>query len=579
MSSYNNYIYNELTDTFYILIYKLGSGSYSTVWFSLEFENFHSKIKNKKTLKINPRALKIHNEDCYEQGETEMEVNKCIIVDKKKSPYINYPLSSFIYDYTYFIVVYEVAIGSLYDVMKIFDKKLPIEFVNRIIPQLIKPIEFIHKCKHIHTDIKPENYLLMGLDQLQKDILEYSSKYNLGEKLKKIYGLKKLKSSDFEDKSILDQLNCFLKKVSNNYNLKNNILSDDSNDSNISDESNDNIYLDDEDNLSIKSFYSIMSNESLEEDYETVSSYDSRDNEYEMGIDNFHTEKVIKILFDKDLTHNDYKNNVLIENINIKKNEHVKLDKHVKHVKHVKDVKQEKQVKQQKYIFENYFKNPVVKLTDFGTMIKLGDKCGTIQTRYYRAPEIILGNKFNEKIDLWSIGCTIYELATGKILFYTCKDSFINKYDVDLINIRMMFEKIETDQKNILFKMIKKSNRKDYFINNNNCLNFFKTIEDNIWIKDLINDIEPTDNLMNVIESTDNLLNNKKSTDNLMNVIESTDNLMNVIESTDNLMNVIESTDNLMNVIESTEDLKIIYSQIITEIKKFLKINPKCRNF
>ena len=498
MSSYNNYIYDELTDTFYILIYKLGSGSYSTVWFSLEFENFYSKIKNKKTLKINPRALKIHNEECYEQGEIETCVNKLIIVDKKKSPYINYPLSSFVYDNTYFIVVYEVAIGSLYDVMKIFDKKLPIEFVNQIIPQLIKPIEFIHKCKYIHTDIKPENYLLMGLDQLQKDILEYSSGYNLGEKLKKIYGLKKLKCSDFEEKTILDQLNCFLKKVSYNYNLKNNILSDDSNDS---DENNNLIYDDGEDNISIKSFYSVMSDESLEEDYQTVSSYDSRDDEYDISIDNFHTEKVIKILFNKDLTHNKYINNKLIENTNIKKNE------------------QEKQEKKQKYILDNNFKNPIVKLTDFGTMIKFGDKCGTIQTRYYRAPEIILGNKFNEKIDLWSVGCTIYELALGKILFYTCKDSMINKYDVDLINIRMMFEKIEPEQKNILFEMIKKSKRKDNFINNNNCLNFFKIIKDNIWIRDFVCDTE------------------------------------------------------------SNDDLKIIYSQIINNIKKFLKINPKCRNF
>jgi serine/threonine protein kinase len=152
-------------------------------------------------------------------------------------------------------------------------------------------------------------------------------------------------------------------------------------------------------------------------------------------------------------------------------------------------------------------------------MIKFGDKCGTIQTRYYRAPEIILGNKFNEKIDLWSVGCTIYELASGKILFYTCKDSLINKYDVDLINIRMMLEKIEPEQKNILYRMIKKSKRKDNFINNNNCLNFFKTIEDNIWIRDLGSETE------------------------------------------------------------SNDDLKIINSQIINNIKKFLKINPKCRNF
>lgn len=463
MSSYSNYLYNDMTDTFYILIYKLGSGSYSNVWFSLEFENFHSKIKNKKQLKINPRALKIHNEECYEQGETEMEINKYILDNfKKKSPYINYPLSSFVYDKTYFIVVYDVAIGSLYDVMKLFNKQLPMEFVNTIIPQLIKPIEFIHKCKFIHTDIKPENYLLMGLDKLQKDIIEYSIGYNLGNKLKKIGNLKKIKYSDLEnDKMISDQLNKFLKLVSKNFCLKNNILTDDSDD----EINNDDDILD---NLSIQSthsFYSIISDESKEEDYETVSSYDSRDAEYKLLVDNFHTDKLTKILFKKDSE---------------KYNKTKKQDRILKQM----EDKNKEQEKKQKYLLESYFSNPVIKLTDFGTMIRFGETNGTIQTRYYRAPEIILGHRFNEKIDLWSLGCSIYELATGKILFYTCKDSLIKKYDVDLLNIRMMIEKIEPEQKIQLLKSIYKSKRKNYFINNNHCLNYFKKIDDKIWIND-----------------------------------------------------------------------------------------------
>jgi serine/threonine-protein kinase SRPK3 len=478
MSLHDNYLYDELTDTFYILIYKLGSGSYSTVWFSLELQNFYSKIKNKKNLKINPRALKIHNENCYGQGETEIEINKCIIDNKKKFPNINYPLSSFVYDDIYFIVVYEVAIGSLYDVLKIFDKKLPIEFVNKIIPQLIKPVEFVHKCKYIHTDIKPENYLLMGLDELQQNIIKYSTEYNLGEKLKKISSLKKLKCSDFREKTILDQLNRFFKLLSKNFNLKNNILklnniddysdnSDNDNSDNDDNDDDDNDNDDDnDDNLSIKSYYSMMSDEEMEEDYETVSSYDSRDNEYDIQIDNFHTNKVTKILFERDLFKNKIKNKSLSNNESIKK----------------KNIESNKK---QKYLLEIFHGEPIIKLTDFGTMIKFTDTNMTIQTRYYRAPEIILGNKFNEKIDLWSLGCTIYELVTGKILFYTCKDSLIDKYDVDLINIKIMFEKIEQEQKIKLYKMILKSKRKNNFLNKNKCLNFFKKIDNKIWIEDV----------------------------------------------------------------------------------------------
>ena len=485
MSSYSNYLYNDLTDTFYILIYKLGSGAYSTVWFSLEFENFHSKIKNKKQLKINHRALKIHNEDCYEQGETEMEINKYMLDNKKKSPYINYPLDSFVYDDTYFIVIYDVAIGSLYDVMKIFNKQLPLEFVNSIIPQLLGSVEFIHKCKFIHTDIKPENYLLMGLDKLQKDIIEYSSRYNLGDKFKKMSNLKKIRYSDFEDKTILDQLNKFLKLVSKNFDLKNNIQIDDENEDSNNEDSN-NKDLDISDDISIKSansFYSIMSDEYKEEDYNTVSSYDSRDNEYELSIDNFHTDKLIKILFKKDSDkYNKSKEKQKIMDYTYKKNKELE--------------------KKQKYLLEIYFSNPIVKLTDFGTMIKFDETNGTIQTRYYRAPEIILGHKFNEKIDLWSLGCTIYELATGKILFYTCKDIMKKKYDVDLVNIKLMFEKIEPDQKKLLLKSVYKSNRKRYFINKNNCLNFIKKIDDKIWI----NDFE-SPNTTNIIKLIQNFLN------------------------------------------------------------------------
>ncbi|KAL9122157.1 MAG: hypothetical protein Q9187_001286 [Circinaria calcarea] len=38
-------------------------------------------------------------------------------------------------------------------------------------------------------------------------------------------------------------------------------------------------------------------------------------------------------------------------------------------------------------------------------------------SRFYRAPEIMLGMPYDFAIDVWSIGCTLFELYTGKILF------------------------------------------------------------------------------------------------------------------------------------------------------------------
>ena len=56
----NNILYDKKRDILYILIYKLGSGACSIVWYGLEIENFIDKMKNKKKPKYNCKAIKIH---------------------------------------------------------------------------------------------------------------------------------------------------------------------------------------------------------------------------------------------------------------------------------------------------------------------------------------------------------------------------------------------------------------------------------------------------------------------------------------------------------------------------------------
>jgi serine/threonine-protein kinase PRP4 len=61
----------------------------------------------------------------------------------------------------------------------------------------------------------------------------------------------------------------------------------------------------------------------------------------------------------------------------------------------------------------------ILKVCDLGSASPATDNEVTpyLVSRFYRAPEIILGIPYDHAIDVWSIGCTLFELYTGKILF------------------------------------------------------------------------------------------------------------------------------------------------------------------
>lgn len=57
-------------------------------------------------------------------------------------------------------------------------------------------------------------------------------------------------------------------------------------------------------------------------------------------------------------------------------------------------------------------------------IVDLGNACWThrhfsedIQTRQYRAPEVLVGSKYDTSADMWSLGCMCFELLTGDLLF------------------------------------------------------------------------------------------------------------------------------------------------------------------
>jgi len=74
-------------------------------------------------------------------------------------------------------------------------------------------------------------------------------------------------------------------------------------------------------------------------------------------------------------------------------------------------------VKPENILLSSYSR-ALVKVIDFGSSCFLTDRQSSyIQSRSYRAPEVILGLPYDGKIDIWSLGCVVAEMYTGEVTF------------------------------------------------------------------------------------------------------------------------------------------------------------------
>ncbi|XP_065051113.1 uncharacterized protein LOC135680839 [Rhopilema esculentum] len=98
----------------------------------------------------------------------------------------------------------------------------------------------------------------------------------------------------------------------------------------------------------------------------------------------------------------------------------------------------------------------VVKLIDFGCAkhlnVDLTDPSQSanslIGTPYWMAPEVIRGNGQNLKSDIWSLGCTVYELATGRPPWTGCRFAAmyaIASYDTEIPTLPDSFSEAARD--------------------------------------------------------------------------------------------------------------------------------------
>ncbi|XP_040869164.1 serine/threonine-protein kinase prpf4B isoform X1 [Glycine max] len=125
----------------------------------------------------------------------------------------------------------------------------------------------------------------------------------------------------------------------------------------------------------------------------------------------------------------------------------------------------------------------VLKLCDFGNAMFAGKNEVTpyLVSRFYRAPEIILGLPYDHPLDIWSVGCCLYELYIGKVLF----PGFTNN---DMLRLHMELKGPFPK------KMLRKGAFTEQHFDQD--LNFLATEEDPVTkrtIKRLILNIKPKD--------------------------------------------------------------------------------------
>ena len=95
-----------------------------------------------------------------------------------------------------------------------------------------------------------------------------------------------------------------------------------------------------------------------------------------------------------------------------------------------------------------------VKIIDFGsacTEFKGGFEY--VQSRFYRSPEVVLGLPYDQAVDMWSFGCILAELVTGRPLFPAVDENEL----LELFRIRIGMPPTE---------MIQKCKKRKMFFNN-----------------------------------------------------------------------------------------------------------------
>lgn len=294
-----------------------------------------------------------------------------------------------------FCVVYEIMGVNLLEIIKRYNYKgIPLPFVRIIAKQILIGLDFLHRiCNVVHTDLKPENILVcLSKDELYT--IQETGQFDVRQSTKREYNNNEKYLSNKKEKNVNQ-------KEINNNDME--IEEDDFNniDKSINNDIIDKFNLEDLIErprvLSVPKFNIDNNNEKLDGNISNINIM-----EYSNDIHSYIKEKN-RIIKDKK-----YRKKLLIKN---------KLISEAKTRKDKIEIIKKLNIEYNKNN-EGIDQNINIKICNFSKALWLNQKIDeAIQTRQYRAPEVILGINYNETVDIWSLACIVFELATGEYLF------------------------------------------------------------------------------------------------------------------------------------------------------------------
>lgn len=403
----------DVMNSRYTIIVKLGWGHFSTVWLAWD-----SKMNKFVAIKVVKSA-----EQYRDAAEDEIKILKYAGERETVSGHAgSYRVVKLLDNFricgingTHVCMVFEVLGHNLLKlIVKSNYRGIPLENVQTIIRQVLLGLSYLHgQCGIIHTDIKPENVLLVVNDDMAQK-LAFRAFYMVHHKipLPLVYRSNAPTAKFFPTPVRLEGPDTIKKMNKKKKNQETKKLGDDSmeNDGSITIKSNN-----DPSNKEIDKKVGSSIDPINKSPKRTVRECSSGSKRSKSG----------------DKTNNDDDGGVGGDETDTNSDE----------IDYIDNIDSYRTFDGQTYpnwiceilesgdyLLQQHFKkfpDPTFDVCDVS--VKIGDLgnacwvnkhfCDDIQTRQYRSPEVIVGAGYDTSADMWSVACLAYELATGDYLF------------------------------------------------------------------------------------------------------------------------------------------------------------------